>query len=295
SRGFMKPRLFSDVFKAQRRVRRSGRTIAIGALTLAASSSAAVVDHPPPFNTEPFGIIEDLEADTAAVNDQREPPTNGGSLGLPGDEADAGLLTPQAAESDAERFPTFDRTAQQTARANITSLTSPGTQLAEAEPEPEPLSSAGAAPLPLVEPPAVSGAETGQIRAPQAEPYRINDQLHPEQPAGGVMVGGFRMQHEETAAVGYDSDDFPTPNGRRSDFLAAVAASAPVQSVGPSDACGLKAKGEFRQYATQTTENVNNASVAADSRIDLAPNAYILAGGSYQLLHEDRGALVAVN
>src|SRR5262249_30413958 len=95
----MKPRLFSDVFKAHRHMRRSGRTIAIGALTLAASSSAAVTDHPPPFNTEPFGIIEDLEADAVVVNDQREAQTNGGSLGLPGDNGGCGVSDGAGSES----------------------------------------------------------------------------------------------------------------------------------------------------------------------------------------------------
>ena len=46
---------------------------------------------------------------------------------------------------------------------------------------------------------------------------------------------------------------------------------------------------------SQTSPHWRNASIAGTGRIDLAPNAYVLTGASYQLLHEDRGALVPVN
>jgi hypothetical protein len=158
------------------------------------------------------------------------------------------------------------------------------------------VASEGPAPLPLVEPSAPGlSSETGQIPAPKTEPFGFIDQLQADRTANGVTVGDFVIRPAVAVGGAYDSNVFATAKGERSDVFAAEMPSLTVQSMFPRHAFGFKAQGEFRQYANQTTENINNASAAVDGRVDLAPNAYVLAGGSYQLSHEDRGALVAAN
>jgi hypothetical protein len=57
----------------------------------------------------------------------------------------------------------------------------------------------------------------------------------------------------------------------------------------------VRAQGEFREYAGFSRETVGNGAIEATSRLDIAPNAHLVAGIGYALLHEDRGALVPFN
>ncbi|HEX3861994.1 MAG TPA: outer membrane beta-barrel protein [Stellaceae bacterium] len=110
----------------------------------------------------------------------------------------------------------------------------------------------------------------------------------------GMRVGSAIVAPTIAVLGGYDSNVFAAPDHEKSDFYTTLVPSVAVQSDWPRHAFSLKATGEFRQYATYSRENTNNFSIAGTGRFDLAPNAYILAGGGYQLLHEDRDALVPI-
>lgn len=111
----------------------------------------------------------------------------------------------------------------------------------------------------------------------------------------GTRVGGVVIEPTGSIGGSYDSNVFAAPNHAKSDFVATEQVGVKIQPELPRHAVALQAQAEFRQNATYSSENVNNVAVAANGRIDVAPNAYFLGGGAYELLHEDRGALVAVN
>ncbi len=113
--------------------------------------------------------------------------------------------------------------------------------------------------------------------------------------ASGLRFGSLILTPSLGLTTAYASNVFAAPNHERSDWFAGFLPGIDIDSDWSRHAFSLRAQGEFRQYATYSRENVNNASIAGTGRIDLAPNAYVLAGASYQLLHEDRGALVPVN
>jgi hypothetical protein len=152
-------------------------------------------------------------------------------------------------------------------------------------------------PLGIVEqlPPGDLAPNAGQMPPANTEPLDIVDRLQTDEAASEIRAGGFVITPALAIGEAYDSNVFATATGAKSDFFTTELPSVTVQSEWPHNAFGLRAQGEFRQYATQTSENINNGAVAVDGRIDLAPNAYILAGGAYQLMHEDRGALVVVS
>ena len=215
----MKQRRLTRVFEAAYRTRRGRRAAAVGALSLAASAGMADAQQIPVANSEPLGIVDQLQTDYTA----------------PGVSAGDMVITP-ALVADAQPIPVAN-----------------------------------------------------------SKPLGIVDQLQTDYAAPGVSAGDMVITPALTVGGGYDTNVFATANGARSDVFAIEMPSITVQSVWPRNAFGFKAQGEFRQYANQTTENINNGTVAVDGRLDLAPNAYILAGGAYQLLHEDRGALVVVS
>ena len=113
-------------------------------------------------------------------------------------------------------------------------------------------------------------------------------------PAQGLRVGSMLVTPTLGTAAAFDSNVFAAPRGERSDAFFSLLPAVDIESDWPIHAVSLRAQGEFRRYATFGRENIGNASLAGTGRLDLAPNAYLLAGGGYQLLHEDRGALVPV-
>jgi hypothetical protein len=138
------------------------------------------------------------------------------------------------------------------------------------------------------------------IAAPAEEPppggwlSGLRGMLGPDR-APGMRVGGAIVTPSLDMTGSYDSNVFAARSHGHSDWFAGLLPGLDIDSDWSRHSFSLKAQGEFRQYATFSREDVNNASVAATGRIDLAPNAYVLTAGSYQLLHEDRGALVPVN
>ena len=113
--------------------------------------------------------------------------------------------------------------------------------------------------------------------------------------ASGLRVGSLIVTPSLGLATSYDSNVFAARSHGHSDWSAGFLPGIDIDSDWSRHAFSLKAQGEFRQYATFGREDVNNASLAGTGRIDLAPNAYVLTGASYQKLHEDRGALVPIN
>jgi len=110
----------------------------------------------------------------------------------------------------------------------------------------------------------------------------------------GMRVGTAIVTPSVDVAETYDSNVFAASGNEHSDWFTSILPRLDILADWPRGSLALTAQGEFRDYSTFSRENIANGSVQGTGRFDLAPNAYVLAGGGYQLLHEDRGALVPV-
>jgi hypothetical protein len=113
--------------------------------------------------------------------------------------------------------------------------------------------------------------------------------------ASGLRVGSLIVTPSLGLATTYDSNVFAARKHGHSDWSAGFFPGIDIDTDWSRHAFSLKAQGEFQRHETFGREDVDNVSLAGTGRIDLAPNAYVLTGASYQKLHEDRGALVPVN
>jgi hypothetical protein len=139
----------------------------------------------------------------------------------------------------------------------------------------------------------VGAAAAAQEPPPAGSNLSVVQQLlDPPEPT--LRLGSALLEASAELEGAFDSNIRATPHAR-SDFAAALRPQLSFEAFSPHNAFALKAQGEFRRYLTQPSENVNNVAVAAIDRVDLSSNAYLLGAGGFQLLHEDRGALVAVN
>ncbi|MBV9858926.1 MAG: outer membrane beta-barrel protein [Alphaproteobacteria bacterium] len=106
----------------------------------------------------------------------------------------------------------------------------------------------------------------------------------------GVRLGHYILDPSIDVLGVYDSNIYATPRGTRSDYINSVIPALSVQTDWARHALGFKAQGEIKDYAIHSSEDVNNVTVAANGRYDIARDVYFLGGGGYELLHEDRGS-----
>jgi len=111
---------------------------------------------------------------------------------------------------------------------------------------------------------------------------------------------GFRWESfiiNPSASLGgvFDSNIYATETDTKSDFFVREAAGISIKSDWSRHAIVFNAGGDFRQYATYTQNNQNNASVDLGGRYDISTGEYFTADALYQLLHEDRSSPNAVN
>ncbi|HYC14944.1 MAG TPA: outer membrane beta-barrel protein, partial [Stellaceae bacterium] len=111
----------------------------------------------------------------------------------------------------------------------------------------------------------------------------------------GVRWGSFIIDPSIALSGTYDSNIFATQTGAVSDFFAHEIPAMSIRSDWNRNALGANISGDFRQYVTHTTENVNNFSTDVGGRYDISNGEYFAADGLYQLLHEDRSSPNAVD
>jgi hypothetical protein len=110
----------------------------------------------------------------------------------------------------------------------------------------------------------------------------------------GIRLGSFII-HPSLSVVGtYDSNVFATAKTAstpvKSDFFVTEIPTLGIGSDWNQDAVSLSVGGAFKQYASQTSEDVNNFTTEADGRLDLSNGEYLAVDTIYQLLHEDRSS-----
>ena len=114
----------------------------------------------------------------------------------------------------------------------------------------------------------------------------------------GIRMGGFIVHPSLSLSGTYDSNIFATPNTKatpvKSDFSVTELPAITIGSDWNQDAIGFTASGAFKQFASHSSENVNNFTAEASGRYDISNGQYLSADGIYQLLHEDRSSPNAV-
>ena len=106
----------------------------------------------------------------------------------------------------------------------------------------------------------------------------------------GIRAGGFLVYPSLDLGEFYDSNVYAIPTGVKSDFYTDVAPNVNVASNWNTNALNFSAGGEIKRYSQLVSENVSNANVATNGRIDILRDIYLLGGLSYQLEHEDRSS-----
>jgi hypothetical protein len=114
----------------------------------------------------------------------------------------------------------------------------------------------------------------------------------------GVRLGAFVIHPSIDIAGTYDSNVFATPKTTatpvKGDFFVTEVPALSIASDWNEDAISLNMSGAFKQYASLSSENVNNFQTEASGRYDISNGQYLAVDAIYQLLHEDRQSPNAV-
>lgn len=136
-------------------------------------------------------------------------------------------------------------------------------------------------------------AYPGNALGPEAvgpEGQTVINRPRPDYDPLGVRAGSFLVYPSLGVSETFDSNIFATPSGDKSDFYTTESPGLSVNSDWNRHALNFSTNGQFKQYMTHTTENVNNGSVDMNGRYDISNGEYLIADGGYALLHEDRAS-----
>jgi len=120
----------------------------------------------------------------------------------------------------------------------------------------------------------------------------VLNRARPDYDPLGVRMGSFIVHPSLAVAGTYDSNVFATPNTPttpvKSDFFVTEVPALSIGSDWNQHAVALNLSGAFKQYASLTSENVNNFTAEASGRYDISTGEYLSVDSIYELLHEDR-------
>lgn len=131
------------------------------------------------------------------------------------------------------------------------------------------------------------------IPTPEAtipERQDVLQRARPDYDPLGIRAGSFLILPSANVIQSWDSNVYATPTADKSDLVTTVQPQVSVASDWNNHALNLLLSDQSSFYQTQTTENVNNLTGAAQGRLDIERNIYLTGGGGYVLSHEDRSS-----
>jgi hypothetical protein len=106
----------------------------------------------------------------------------------------------------------------------------------------------------------------------------------------GIRLGSFIVHPSVGVSETFDSNVFATQTNTKSDFYTTENPGVSVASDWNRHSLAFNATGQFKQYATHSSEDVNNAATDMRGRYDIANGQYFIADAGYALQHEDRAS-----
>jgi hypothetical protein len=106
----------------------------------------------------------------------------------------------------------------------------------------------------------------------------------------GVRMGDFMLRPSLDVGTEYNSNVFNTPTDTKSDWALEVASTLRLISDFPRHALNFLIAARSLFYNHYSTENTTDLTLQADSRIDIDRRTNVVIGGSFDILHEMRGA-----
>jgi hypothetical protein len=126
------------------------------------------------------------------------------------------------------------------------------------------------------------------IVGPQGE--SVLSRARPDYSPLGIRAGSFIIDPSVGVSGTYDSNIFATRTRTTSDGYVTEAPAVTVASDWSRHSVQFTAAGQFKQYFSNSTEDVNNGVADARGRLDISNGQYVVGDAGYSLQHEDRSA-----
>jgi hypothetical protein len=128
---------------------------------------------------------------------------------------------------------------------------------------------------------------TQPVLAPEFIP--IDQRSHPEYDSPGLHYGAFVLSPSLDVSEEYNSNIYGLPIVR-SDFITTVTPAMDITSTWGSDAFGFHAESDITRHAKFSHEDITNAIVQANGRLDIFHDQTLALQAGYQALHEERSS-----
>lgn len=132
---------------------------------------------------------------------------------------------------------------------------------------------------------------------PEPEPQRgqtVTERQRPDLDPLGVRAASFLIFPKFSLGESYNDNIFATPGNRKDDFITVLSPELRVLSDWNRHFLSFEARGDIGRYATNGSEDFEDATIGTNGRLDIVRDAFITGGATLNKLHEDRGSPDAV-
>ena len=123
----------------------------------------------------------------------------------------------------------------------------------------------------------------------------VTERQRPDLDPLGVHAASFLVFPKFSLGESYNDNIFATTGNRKDDFITTLSPELRAQSDWNRHFLAFEARGDIGRYATNSSEDFEDATIGANGRVDIVRDAFVSGGATLNKFHEDRGSPDAVN
>lgn len=141
---------------------------------------------------------------------------------------------------------------------------------------------------------AVFGTATAHAQGTPPRGQTVTERQRPDLDPLGIRAASFLVFPRFELGESYNDNIFATPGNRKNDFITTLTPEIRVQSDWNQHFLAFDARGDIGRYATNSSENYEDATISTNGRLDIVRGSFVTGGATLNKLHEDRGSPDAI-
>jgi len=123
----------------------------------------------------------------------------------------------------------------------------------------------------------------------------VTERQRPDLDPLGMHAASFLVFPKFSLGESYNDNIFATTGNRKDDFITTLSPELRAQSDWNRHFLAFEARGDIGRYATNSSEDFEDATISANGRVDIVRDAFVSGGATLNKFHEDRGSPDEVN
>lgn len=141
---------------------------------------------------------------------------------------------------------------------------------------------------------AVFGTAAAHAQGTPPRGETVTERQRPDLDPLGIHAASFLVFPKFAVGEAYNDNIFATPGSKKDDFITTLSPEIRAQSDWNRHFLAFDARGDIGRYATNDSEDYEDASLSTNGRLDIVRDSFVTGGVTFNKLHEDRGSPDAI-